>query len=205
MTDLSNVISKITSVVTYDNVFRWFTPVRYIFIIFSILLGIGILYFAIFTDYFYVRYFIGFDEYYSWKAKKKKEKEQGIKTPHSLIAQEFKASEEEIMVHKEPNPINEWQRIFKRLENGREMDFKLAIIEADKIVNRKFDDLGILGRNLRDKMENLPEGITKKIGKLGSARQVLDDLLRDDNLKISKETALKTIDIYQKAYMNLLS
>jgi hypothetical protein len=205
MTDISDVILNVSKIITYDNFVRWFTPVRYIFIIFSILLGIGILYFAIFTDYLYLKYFVSFDEYYIWKARKKREKQKEVKPPQPLMTQEFKINEEDVFSKEEPAPVKEWQKIFERLEKGREIDCKLAIIEADKIVNRKFDDMGILGRNLRDKMENLPGEIIKKIGKLDSARQVLDDLLKNDHLTINKETALKTIDIYQKAYMNLLS
>ncbi len=204
MTDISDVILNISRIVTYDNVVRWFTPVRYIFVIISILLGIGILYFAIFTDYLYLRYFVNFDEYYTWKAKKKKEKQNEVKTSQPLMSQEFKVDEEEIFNTEEPTPANEWQKIYERLEKGKEMDCKLAIIEADKVLNRKFDDMGILGRNLRDKMENLPEEIAIKIGELDSARQVLDDLLKNDQLTINKEVALKTIDIYQKAYLSLI-
>lgn len=206
MVDIADVIQKVTTIVTYDNIVHWLTPVKYIAIAICTLLTIGIIYFSIFTNYFYLKYFVNMDDYFVWKARKKlqKEKEKEANMPQPLMAKEFK-KEDDLF---KPEPIvaeNDWQKIFNRLESGREIDLKLAIIEADKILNKKFDDMGILGRNLRDKMENLPPEIITTIGNLNSARQVLDDLLKNDQLKMSKETALKTIDIYQKAYINLLS
>ncbi len=205
MTDPVNAIINFFNAISYERVVHWLLPFKYIAIAFCIILALCIIYFSIFTDYLYLRYFVNLDDYSDWK-RKKKEKKQAVKIPEPLMAKEFKRIEDEELFEPEPLISNDnWKRIFGRIDSGRDMDLRLAIIEADKIVNEKFDDMGILGRNLRDKMENLPEDIIKKIGRLDSARRVLDELLMKDYMNVSKDTAKKTVEIYQEAYLNLFA
>jgi hypothetical protein len=206
MTDPVNAIEKFINAISYERVVHWLLPFKYIAIVFCIILALLIIYFSIFTDYLYLKYFVNFDDYYDWKAKKKIKRKGRARIQKPLVAKEFKKEDDSSLFKPEPlMSDNDWKKIFSRIESGRDMELRLAIIEADKIVNRRFDDMGILGRNLKDKMGNLPEDIVKKIGRLDSARRVLDDLLINDKLGVSKDTAKRTVEIYQEAYMNLLS
>ncbi|MFA5349294.1 MAG: hypothetical protein WC309_02920 [Candidatus Paceibacterota bacterium] len=206
MTDPISAVMDFLNAITYKRVVHWFLPFKYISIGLCILMALGIIYFSIFTDYLYLKYFVNLDDYYDWKRRKKEKKKQAVKMPEPLMAEEFRRVEDEELF--EPEPLisdDNWKKIFDRIDSGKDMDLRLAIIEADKILNRRFDDIGILGRNLRDKMENLPEDIIKKIGRLDSARRVLDELLMKDYMNVSKDTAKKTVEIYQEAYLNLVS
>jgi len=201
MVDASN-IQNVVSGITYDRVLGWLAPVKVIFIIIGIIFGLIIIWLAIFTDYLYLKYFIRFDEYYQWKAKEKQKKLIKAKEKVFSVFENI-PSPEEVLAPREESNGSDWLKIFNRLNTDREINYKLAIIEADKIVNRKLDDMGVLGRNLRDKMENIPSDIMGKLGKLEKARKVLDELLKDDSLTIKRETAREVIDIYQKAYSDL--
>lgn len=206
MTDPISAVMDFLNAITYERVVYWLLPFKYISIGLCILMALGIIYFSIFTDYLYLKYFVNLDDYYDWKRRKKEKKKQAVKMPEPLMAEEFRRVEDEELF--EPEPLisdDNWKKIFDRIDSGKDMDLRLAIIEADKILNRRFDDIGILGRNLRDKMENLPEDIIKKIGRLDSARRVLDELLMKDYMNVSKDTAKKTVEIYQEAYLNLVS
>ncbi|MDD5221479.1 MAG: hypothetical protein PHV47_02685 [Candidatus Pacebacteria bacterium] len=206
MTDPISAVMDFLNAITYKRVVHWLLPFKYISIGLCILMALGIIYFSIFTDYLYLKYFVNLDDYYDWKRRKKEKKKQAVKMPEPLMAEEFRRVEDEELF--EPEPLisdDNWKKIFDRIDSGKDMDLRLAIIEADKILNRRFDDIGILGRNLRDKMENLPEDIIKKIGRLDSARRVLDELLMKDYMNVSKDTAKKTVEIYQEAYLNLVS
>ncbi|MDD5621225.1 MAG: hypothetical protein PHS27_01400 [Candidatus Pacebacteria bacterium] len=206
MTDPISAVMDFLNAITYERVVYWLLPFKYISIALCILMALGIIYFSIFTDYLYLKYFVNLDDYYDWKRRKKEKKKQVVKMPEPLMAEEFRRVEDEELF--EPEPLisdDNWKKIFDRIDSGKDMDLRLAIIEADKILNRRFDDIGILGRNLRDKMENLPEDIIKKIGRLDSARRVLDELLMKDYMNVSKDTAKKTVEIYQEAYLNLVS
>lgn len=206
MTDPISAVMDFLNAITYERVVYWLLPFKYISIALCILMALGIIYFSIFTDYLYLKYFVNLDDYYDWKRRKKEKKKQAVKMPEPLMAEEFRRVEDEELF--EPEPLisdDNWKKIFDRIDSGKDMDLRLAIIEADKILNRRFDDIGILGRNLRDKMENLPEDIIKKIGRLDSARRVLDELLMKDYMNVSKDTAKKTVEIYQEAYLNLVS
>jgi len=218
-------ISKVVnSVINYDNLVRWSRPFKFIFLILSIILGLIIIYFSVATDYLYAKYFITMDEYWQYKTRQKAKKLKAAKDKlFQPKSQEFSADINDIMSAPTPEPVQvsgdeifayriedkpvsgyEWQKIFNRLETNRETNYKIAIIEADKVVNRKLDDMGVLGRNLRDKLENLPPDIIPKLHHLNKARKALDELLKNEHAMINKETAKEVIEIYQKAYSELM-
>jgi len=117
----------------------WVIVIKVFLIIISVFLLAGIVYFAIFTDYLYYRFFESMEDRYNFKAKKKTKKEV-IKKRESKRFGGLKRSALEIKRSKtsfELTKESPWERIFSKLKEKREMGWQIALIDADKLVNQK--------------------------------------------------------------------
>ncbi|MCD6270758.1 hypothetical protein J7J24_00115 [bacterium] len=182
----------------------WVTVIKIFLIILSLFLFAGIVYFAIFTDYLYYRFFESMEDWYNFKAKKKTKKEV-VKGKRPKILKKLK---QPILEVKKPTVSPEltrespWERIFSKLKEKREMGWQIALIDADKLVNQKLDELKIEGRNLTEKIEKLPEDFLPNLEKLKQARKLVEQVLRGER-KLSKEEVERVVKIYKEVYEHL--
>lgn len=85
-----------------------------------------------------------------------------------------------------------WQKIDKRIKSGLEANYKLALLEADKIFDRVVKEMGY---GKEKKLSNIDE--------IKQASKLKDTIVEDKKLKISKEEAEKSIAAYKKALEEL--
>ena len=91
-----------------------------------------------------------------------------------------------------------WNKIEARLETGDYSQYKLAVIEADKIVDGIFKSMGLKGNDMIERMKTLnPEQLEAEEG-LESAHKVRNRIINDPSYKIEKEETKETLDIYAK-------
>lgn len=161
----------------------WLLPIKIIFILISVLLLGGIIYFAIFTDYFYYRFFEALDDWYEFKKRQREKK---------------KSEAEKRQIPKEAIKLSPWEVISSKMKEEREMGLKIALIDADRLLNQKLEELKIEGRNVKEKLKNLSLKIIPNLAELKEARQCLEEVLEEK--EVSKERIKKAIKIYQEAY-----
>lgn len=150
----------------------WLTTIKVIFIIFSCVLLAAIIYFIIFTDYFYYRFFEFWDDLASFRKRKtkKKEKKQEIK-----------------------KELTDWERILTRFKEEREIGWKMSLIDADRLLKQKIEELKKEGKNFDERISNLEE--------IKEAKKVLKKVLEEE--KISKSEIEKAVLAYHRAYQLL--
>ncbi len=98
----------------------------------------------------------------------------------------------------------EWAKIKKRLETGLESEYKLAILEADFLLNRAL-------RNLRIGLETLEESLKKRVGQntfsnieqIKEAHRVRNNIVYDPAYKLDLERAKEILKIYEQALKEL--
>jgi hypothetical protein len=96
-----------------------------------------------------------------------------------------------------------WKKIEKRLEGEVEADFKLAVIEADELLNKVMDEIGYKGRDLAEKLEKVTEEMISNLRELKEARKVRDDIIEDPTYRLTKEEARKILKVYEKSLRDL--
>lgn len=101
--------------------------------------------------------------------------------------------------HKKLEPIfnkkkirKKWGKIEKRLIYPVEANYKLAVLEVDKLFDRVIKELGY---GTEKRLSNIDE--IKQASKLKEA------IIEDKKLKISKEEAQKTVEAYKKGLEEL--
>jgi hypothetical protein len=97
----------------------------------------------------------------------------------------------------------EWRKIKARLEAELESESKLAVIEADKLMDDILTQMGFEGRSLSAKLEKMTTEALPNIQEVKEVRKIHNNIVHDPTYKLSLEEAKKALLIYEKALADL--
>ena len=86
----------------------------------------------------------------------------------------------------------------QRFEQGLEADWRLAIIEADSLVDEIFQQIGFGGENLGERMSAISPQELRSIVDLREAHQLRNKIVHTPGYKISRQEAERVLRKYQK-------
>lgn len=91
-----------------------------------------------------------------------------------------------------------WRAIMARMNSSVESQQKVAILEADALVNEILSGAGLGGENMREKLDNaLPLQVENKEQILW-AHGIRNSIIQDEAFSIDKETAEEVIGVYKE-------
>ncbi|KKT78979.1 hypothetical protein A2W48_01330 [Candidatus Giovannonibacteria bacterium RIFCSPHIGHO2_12_44_12] len=96
-----------------------------------------------------------------------------------------------------------WGKIMERFNAGTESDWRLAIVEADSLVDEVFKKIGFAGETLGDRISSISEQEVHSVAELKSAHQVRNNLVHTPGYKLSREDADRTMRHYHKVLEEL--
>lgn len=96
-----------------------------------------------------------------------------------------------------------WDKILRRIETGEESEYKLAIIEADDLVDSILKRMGYAGENLGDRLSRLSSAILPNIQELQRAHQIRNTIVHDPYYSLVLDEARKTLEVYEQAMRDL--
>jgi len=99
--------------------------------------------------------------------------------------------------------LKKLEKIKKRLEKGDESNLKLAIIEADEIVNNILERAGYKGKDMGERLKQISPSQIANINDLRRAHRFRNKIVHSPDVKINKEDAKRAIEIYQKIIQDL--
>ena len=99
--------------------------------------------------------------------------------------------------------VRKWQKTKKRLETGIESEAKLAIIEADKVLDDTLNRMGFGGLTLGERLERLKVASLPNIEEVKKAHKIRNSIIHDPTYRLDLEEAKKTIAAYEKALTDL--
>jgi len=91
-------------------------------------------------------------------------------------------------------------RVDLKLQSNYVSDWKLAIIEADSILDQLIQALGYKGDTMGDRMKNIRPGQFPYLDEAWRVHKVRNFLAHDPNYELSRQAVLRTIDIYKKIF-----
>jgi len=97
----------------------------------------------------------------------------------------------------------DWMKILQRLETDMETEYKLAVIEADLLLNDVLKRLGYEGKTLGEKLEKIKPGVFSDIRSLKDADQIYQNLIYDVSYRLGQPDAKRIIAIFEKALTEL--
>lgn len=94
-----------------------------------------------------------------------------------------------------------WRKINLRLENDLESEWKLAVIEADEMLDKILVRMGFKEGELEEKLGKLT--LLSNIDDIKKAHKIRNNIVHDPNYKLTLAEAREVISIYEKALEEL--
>src|SRR3989344_5126777 len=96
-----------------------------------------------------------------------------------------------------------WGKIMARFGAGTESDWRLAIVEADSLVDEVFKKIGFTGETLGERISSITPNEVHSIAELRDAHKIRNNLVHTPGYKISREEAERALRHYQKVLEEL--
>ncbi|MEX2145047.1 MAG: hypothetical protein WD712_01580 [Candidatus Spechtbacterales bacterium] len=93
--------------------------------------------------------------------------------------------------------FGQWSRVLEKIGSQEESDWKLAIIEADSIMDELIKALGYRGDTMGERMTKIKPGQFPHLDDAWRVHKVRNFIAHDPSYKIGRETALRAIKIYE--------
>jgi len=96
-----------------------------------------------------------------------------------------------------------WAKISARLEGHSDSEYKLAIIEADSLLNEILERINYKGETLGERLQKLTADTLPSIEEVWEAHKIRNNIVHDPDYKVTLDEAKKAITIYGKALQDL--
>jgi len=97
----------------------------------------------------------------------------------------------------------DWERIKSRIERGFEPDYKLAVIQADNMMEDTLRKMGYVGDSFGDLMEKAGDYVVPNIEEVKLAHKLCNDIMYDPDYRLSQEEARKAIEAFERVFIEL--
>ncbi len=97
----------------------------------------------------------------------------------------------------------DWSRIEAMFARGTESDAKLALIEADTVLNDVLQAQGYSGDSLTDKLQKMSADILDNLADVKKVHETVSNIIHDPTYHLSVSEAKKIIDVYEKTLIDL--
>jgi hypothetical protein len=99
--------------------------------------------------------------------------------------------------------FKQWAKIAKRMEIGKESEYKLAITDADVLLKDILIEVGFKGENMREVLEKVDSKILPNIKDVWSAHDIRNKMVHDPDYEITPDMAKKIMRIYEQSFRDL--
>ncbi len=96
-----------------------------------------------------------------------------------------------------------WERIEMHFYKGSENDMKVAILEADKILNEALRAAGMPGIQLGDRLKRAKTSQIPNLDELWQAHKLRNQIAHEPDFTLKRDLAERALDIYHTALKNL--
>jgi hypothetical protein len=99
--------------------------------------------------------------------------------------------------------VKDWAKITARLETGLESEYKLAVIEADSILNDILKRMDFGGKTLGERLEKLTTAILPNLEQIWETHKIRNNIVHDPDYRLTLDEAKRVLDIYEQALRDL--
>lgn len=96
-----------------------------------------------------------------------------------------------------------WEQIRKRIGSPVQQEWKIAVLEADTILNEILKMAGYLGIDLDKKLEILTKENLSNLEEIKKAHLISNQIMKDPGMELKKEDAIIVLKSYKKAFIEL--
>lgn len=90
-----------------------------------------------------------------------------------------------------------WSTVRARLKSHNESEYKVAIIEADNIIDDLVKNMNYPGANMGERLNNVPTGQIESLEELKQAHELRNRIIHEENFQVSREYAKEILKKYE--------
>ncbi len=102
--------------------------------------------------------------------------------------------------------VEEYQTRWLKIENGLEENdprsYNLSVLEADKLLDKALNEMGIPGQSMGDKLKKLGNKMPD-LNKVWFAHKIRNQIVHQDDYQVSYEVARQALRTFRQALKNL--
>ena len=99
--------------------------------------------------------------------------------------------------------LKEWKKIIKKQESGSEAEYKLAIIEADTMLDEVLKRIGHTEETIEEKLKATTTSELKNLEELKEARKVRNNVVYDPDYELTLDKTKEVLKVYEESFKNL--
>lgn len=96
-----------------------------------------------------------------------------------------------------------WRKTTGRLDTGFESEYKLAVIEADSMLDDILKKMGFGGETLGERLGKITSATLPNIEEIKKVHQTRNNIIHDPDYRLSLDEAKKVVAVYEKAFRDL--
>jgi len=100
------------------------------------------------------------------------------------------------LVSKRDKTKERWEKIKKRLESDNVSAYKVAIIEADAMIDELLKKMGYKGATMGERLANIPEGQVAELAEIKEAHEIRNRVIHEEDFKVDRELAHEVLKKY---------
>jgi DNA polymerase III delta prime subunit len=97
----------------------------------------------------------------------------------------------------------DWQSVLDKLKVEDENSYKLAIIEADKILDDILKRIGYQGEDMGERLKQINRDQMGNIDEVWQAHKLRNQIVHQPNFRLNRGQTKRAIEAYQRALENL--
>lgn len=94
--------------------------------------------------------------------------------------------------------VKAWRSVKRHFFKGDENSLKMALIEADKLLDEALKAAGFRGESLGDKLKKITEVQLPNLQEIWEAHKLRNRLVHEPNIKLNRDLAERALSIYQQ-------
>ncbi len=91
-----------------------------------------------------------------------------------------------------------WQKIVNRLKTDDPLQYKLAVLEADNLIDGIMIKMGYAGKNMKERLDELEKERVDNASQLRESHRIRNKIIQDKNYILIKQDAEKVIQPYRE-------
>ncbi|MYE37911.1 MAG: hypothetical protein F4X82_00085 [Candidatus Spechtbacteria bacterium SB0662_bin_43] len=96
-----------------------------------------------------------------------------------------------------------WQQVENRMNTHDETQWKMAIIEADTILDEALQQMGVKGKTMGERMKKVNKKKFPMLDSAWRAHRVRNYLVHDPSYHLSLNAAAQTYELYRKVFVDI--
>lgn len=96
-----------------------------------------------------------------------------------------------------------WQAVLDKLDKGDESSCKMAVVEADKILDDILKRIGYQGGDMGERLKQLTPAQLANLNDIWEAHKIRNRIVHESGFRLSQEQAQKAIKAYERGLKDL--